>query len=243
VGVSVFPRSLLIQNPPLSSSPRGAFKWRKKHDLGWRRWGSERIEKCLCVHFKGDACSLYSIPNRYFFVRACVRSGHSNGGLLCLLRSCNRQRHSRIWEIPREEAEEWEEDCFLVRRNRQREIEEKRSPRWQRIRWARTSRPGLDSSPNGSRSLWIEPRRRWALAIDFLWGYIVTWQLSHRRRSSTICFCQPHPAAVLTYHRCKSERNPPLLETRPLKGSPMWGMSDGFGLSCNTSGPAAHSED
>lgn len=40
--------------------------------------------------------------------------------------------------------------------------------RWQKIRSAQTSRLELDSSPNGSRSLWIEPRRRWATEIIFV---------------------------------------------------------------------------
>lgn len=43
------------------------------------------------------------------------------------------------------------------RRERQRD-----SWRWRRIRWARTSRLEPESSRNGSRSPWIEPRRRWA---------------------------------------------------------------------------------
>lgn len=44
-----------------------------------------------------------------------------------------------------------------VRRERQRD-----SWRWRRIRWARTSRLEPESSRNGSRSPWVEPRRRWA---------------------------------------------------------------------------------
>lgn len=62
-------------------------------------------------------------------------------------------------EVVREKKAVWrssrrEEDCAW-----RGERQNKR--RWLKTRLAQTSRLGLDSSPNGSRSLWIELKRRW----------------------------------------------------------------------------------
>lgn len=59
--------------------------------------------------------------------------------------------------------------------------------RWQKTRLDRTSRLELASSPNGSRSLWIEPKRRWVRGSIHI-GSVYLQNRTHLCQSSGLCW-------------------------------------------------------